>query len=213
MGWTSNCSASCASVRSPLIAASATFALKAGVWFRRGRLFMVSPDSQAIACPLSGTNSTYRPVQISGAGSGPWANVPDQVTDDWPDGCGRLQLGFAFSDPGRHLVIIVGDVILGNVVGGRVPDAVVAEDVPQSLVEMLRRIRAPDIVRMKRKTHHAPVFRSFVIERVELVFDHLQEIIRVTIPCQHTRIICLAGIRNVNKLLAAADVDRPGLII
>jgi DNA end-binding protein Ku len=39
------------------------------VWFRRGRLFMVSPDSQAIACPLSGRNSTYRPVQISGATS------------------------------------------------------------------------------------------------------------------------------------------------
>src|SRR6266853_3398235 len=69
LGWTSNCSASCASVRSPLIAASATFALKAAVWFRRGRLFMVSPDSQAIACPLSGRNSTYRPVQISGATS------------------------------------------------------------------------------------------------------------------------------------------------
>src|ERR1700719_4010281 len=30
---------------------------------------MVSPDSQAIACPLSGRNSTYRPVQISGTGS------------------------------------------------------------------------------------------------------------------------------------------------
>ena len=31
LGWTSNCSASCATVRSPLTAASATFALKAGV--------------------------------------------------------------------------------------------------------------------------------------------------------------------------------------
>src|SRR2546430_9561301 len=51
------------------MAASVTFALKAGVWFRRGRRCMVSPDSQAIACPLSGRNSTYRPVQISGAGS------------------------------------------------------------------------------------------------------------------------------------------------
>src|SRR2546421_12820309 len=51
------------------MAASATFALKAGVWFRRARRCMVSPDSQAIACPLSGRNSTYRPVQISGAGS------------------------------------------------------------------------------------------------------------------------------------------------
>src|SRR2546423_8630762 len=54
---------------SPLTAASATFALKAGVWFRRARLLIVAPDSQAPACPLSGRNSTYRPVQIFGAGS------------------------------------------------------------------------------------------------------------------------------------------------
>jgi hypothetical protein len=39
------------------------------VWFRRGRLCMVSPDSQATACLPSGRNSTYRPVQISGTGS------------------------------------------------------------------------------------------------------------------------------------------------
>ena len=37
--------------------------------FRCGRLCTVSPDSQAIACPLSGRNSTYQPVQISGASS------------------------------------------------------------------------------------------------------------------------------------------------
>src|ERR1035437_1269627 len=53
------------------MAASATFALKAGVWFRRGRLLMVSPDSRGTACPPSGRNSTYRPVQISGTGSKP----------------------------------------------------------------------------------------------------------------------------------------------
>jgi hypothetical protein len=44
-------------------------ALKAGVWFRRGRRFIVSPDSLGTACPQSGRNSTYRPVQISGASS------------------------------------------------------------------------------------------------------------------------------------------------
>src|SRR3954469_22803099 len=43
LGWTSNCWASSASVFSPLTAARATFALKAGVWFRRGRLLIVSP--------------------------------------------------------------------------------------------------------------------------------------------------------------------------
>src|SRR5680860_1732429 len=51
------------------MAASATFALKPGVWFRRGRLLMVSPDKMGTACPLSDRNSTYRPVQISGTGS------------------------------------------------------------------------------------------------------------------------------------------------
>src|ERR1700758_1730655 len=46
-GPTSKCSDNWAIVRSPLMAASATFALKAGEWFRRGRLFMLSPDSRA----------------------------------------------------------------------------------------------------------------------------------------------------------------------
>jgi hypothetical protein len=36
-----------------LMAESATFALKAGVWFRRGRLLIVSPDLLGTACPLS----------------------------------------------------------------------------------------------------------------------------------------------------------------
>jgi len=52
-----------------LNAASATLALKAGVWFRRGRLCMISPDSQATPCLRSGRDSTCRPVQISRASS------------------------------------------------------------------------------------------------------------------------------------------------
>src|SRR5271157_3482359 len=51
------------------MAASATFALKPGVWFRRSRRCMVSPDPLGTACPPSGRNSTYRPVQIPEAGS------------------------------------------------------------------------------------------------------------------------------------------------
>ena len=39
------------------------------MWFRRGRLLMISPDSRGTACPPSGRNSTYRPVQISGTSS------------------------------------------------------------------------------------------------------------------------------------------------
>ena len=62
------------------MAASATFALKAGEWFRRGRLLIVSPDSLGTACPLSGRNSTYRPVQILEAGSHqPHAKASEQL--------------------------------------------------------------------------------------------------------------------------------------
>jgi hypothetical protein len=53
------------------MAASATLALNAGVWFRRTRL-VISLLSLGTACPLSGRNSTYRPVQISGTGF--WRN-------------------------------------------------------------------------------------------------------------------------------------------
>src|SRR5712671_5121115 len=60
------------------MAAIATFALKPGVWFRRVRLVIVSPDSQRTACLLSGRNSTYRPVQISGTGS---IHVPNSLLD------------------------------------------------------------------------------------------------------------------------------------
>jgi hypothetical protein len=46
----------------------ATFALKAGVWFRRGRLVMISPDVRRYS-PLSGGKSTYRSVKIPRASS------------------------------------------------------------------------------------------------------------------------------------------------
>jgi hypothetical protein len=41
---------------------------------------MVSPDSLGTACPLSGRNSTYRPVQILEAGSPfVWTADPDKI--------------------------------------------------------------------------------------------------------------------------------------
>src|SRR3954466_16423779 len=61
------------------MAARATLALKPGVWFRRGRLLIVSPDSLGTACPLSGRNSTYRLVQILEAGS----PVPSDPSGLW----------------------------------------------------------------------------------------------------------------------------------
>jgi len=65
-----------ASVLSPLMAARATFDLNTGVWFRRGRLLIVSPVRQPY-WPLSGRNSTYPAVQILEAISAPteWPEV------------------------------------------------------------------------------------------------------------------------------------------
>ena len=65
----SNCCANSASVFSPFMAAKATFALKPGVWFRRGLLLIVSPEFAGLYSPLSGRRSTYRPVRISGTTS------------------------------------------------------------------------------------------------------------------------------------------------
>src|SRR5450755_3810700 len=48
LGWMSNCLASSATVRSPLSAASATFALKALAWLRRERLAMNCSFSKAL---------------------------------------------------------------------------------------------------------------------------------------------------------------------
>jgi hypothetical protein len=45
----------------PPMAAIATFALNAGLWFRRGRLVMVAPRFSAIFLPLSSGISTQSP--------------------------------------------------------------------------------------------------------------------------------------------------------
>src|SRR3954454_5893723 len=98
-GCTSYCCANSASVFSPLIAASATLALKPGAWVRRVRLLMLAPDprhprrSQA-EVPLIGLSEFGRPplyhahrimalghrqnVSIAGLLSAP--PVPYQVT-------------------------------------------------------------------------------------------------------------------------------------
>jgi hypothetical protein len=87
------------------------------------------------------------------------------------------------------------------------------EDVPQRLIEMLGGVWASNIVRVKREAHDPSILRAFAIERVELVLDHLLEVIRLAIPGEHAGVIGLAGIGNVDELLAAAYIDRPWLVV
>src|SRR5882757_9440934 len=51
------------------MAASATFALKSGEWFRRVRFVIFAPDSHAKPCALSGRDSTHRTDRNCGATS------------------------------------------------------------------------------------------------------------------------------------------------
>jgi hypothetical protein len=67
------------------------------------------------------------------------------------------------------MVVMVGDVIFGDVVGGGIPGNIMADDIPQRLVEIFRHVRSPDIVRMLQEANHAPAFRTFAVTRVELV--------------------------------------------
>ncbi len=69
--------------------------------------------------------------------------------EDAEDRMSCLSLGYLRGDPGHHTVVVVGDVVLCDVVRSGVPDAVVAQDISQCLVEILCRVRAPDVVRMQ----------------------------------------------------------------
>src|ERR1700731_1721705 len=72
---------------------------------------MVSPDSRDTACPLSGRNSTYRPVQISGTGSR--LKTPGRHSDGGGlylsiDGDGRRRWVFLYVRRGRRVELGLG---------------------------------------------------------------------------------------------------------
>jgi hypothetical protein len=66
---------------------------------------------------------------------------------------------------------------------------------------------------VQRQAHYASVLGALAIERVELVLDHLLEVIRLAIPGEHPGVVGLAGIGDEDEFLAAADIDGPGLVV
>ena len=59
-------------------------------------------------------------ISISGRESGPPGATSSGLS---------FRLRLAVGDPGFHLVVVVGEIVLGDVVGGGGPDAVIPEDV------------------------------------------------------------------------------------
>jgi hypothetical protein len=76
-------------------------------------LLIVSPDSQASACPLSGRNSTYLAVRICGATSVPYTvhiNIPLNFGGAIDDTCASAAIkegaiSCHFSDSGQKVAI------------------------------------------------------------------------------------------------------------
>ena len=102
---------------------------------RRGIHWPFGPEE---AAPLVGPFAAYSEAQ-SECAARRWHGVERLL----------LSLGYLRGDPGHHMVIVVGDVVLGDVVRSGVPDAVMAQDISQCLVEIFCRVRAPDVVRMQ----------------------------------------------------------------
>jgi hypothetical protein len=48
---------------------------------------------------------------------------------------------------------------------------------------------------------------------VELVLDHLLEVVRLAVPGEHPGVVSLAGIGDEDEFLAAANIDRPRLVV
>ena len=71
---------------------------------------------------------------------------------------------------------------------------------------MLGGVWPADIVRVQRQAHHSSVLGALAVERVELVLDHLLEVIGFSVPGEHAAVVGLAGIGDEDEILAAADV-------
>src|SRR6476620_10525958 len=71
------------------MAASATFALKVGVWFRRGRLLIVSPDSRVNVArrqaetPLIAVSRFLRPPLLGGVDECPRYAIEGSMLDSF----------------------------------------------------------------------------------------------------------------------------------
>src|SRR4051812_27869193 len=131
----SNCCANSASVLSPRTAAKATFALKAGVWFRRGRFVMISPVRHT-SWPLSGRNSTYPAVQISRASS------LEDMPIRWLGAHNRAEVIQQLdTEPGIACVVMgagLDDTVRGDLVG------VIAARRPDITIHLKDRASGPD---------------------------------------------------------------------
>ena len=84
------------------------------------------------------------------------------------------------------LVVVVGDVVLGDLIGGGLPDPVVGHDVGQHVVEVFDAVGLADQERVQGDAHDPTTFRAFLIQPVELRLADVGEVLGgVVVVSQH----------------------------
>ena len=82
----------------------------------------------------------------------------------------------------RHrLVIIVGEIVLGDLIRRRLPNPLMRHDVIKDLVQVLDAVRLADEEWMQGDAHDPPALRPLVVELVELGLANSCEVLHFVV--------------------------------
>src|ERR671931_319976 len=79
-----------------------------------------------------------------------------------------LALSVELRGVGDRLVVVVRDVVLGDLVCRRLPDAIMGHHIVQNLVEVFHAVRLADQIGVQGNAHDAPTVGALLVELVEL---------------------------------------------
>ena len=96
-------------------------------------------------------------------------------------------------------VVVMREVVLGDLVGRRLPYMVMGQDVVQDFGEILDAMGTPHHVRVECDAHEAPARFAFAIELIELRLADLRVVIAVVVMAEERCIVQLRGIRNAHE--------------
>src|SRR5215475_1162547 len=88
-----------------------------------------------------------------------------------------LALGVELCGVGDCLVVVVRDVVLGDLIGRGLPDTIMGHHIIENLVQVLHPVRLADQIGVQGNAHDAPTFCALLVELVKLRFAHAHEVV------------------------------------
>ena len=101
---------------------------------------------------------------------------------------------------GHRFVIVVGEVMLGDLTGRGLPYPIVGHYVIEGLFKVFDPVGLPYHEWMQGNAHHPPALGSFLVQHVELVFAALKQVIALEAPPEDRPVVNLARIGNGDHL-------------